>query len=200
MPRQAWPDQRQGELDRGVRQRLLIGLGKSDVSRGSVSFRLSDSGRAGDDNDGVVADCPGQCDSGRGDAVASPDRAQLFQQRSQAAEVSRGRRKGLYDTAKLEDEIKALMVDDDVTRKKGIYSYVLTRDEKYLSIRAFTEAQRRAADDRQGVAGPRLEIAPGAPSVNQPVCHWGTWAMGSRPPPIQLRRRPASRSCTGLRI
>ena len=29
---------------------------------------------------------------------------------------------GLYDTAKLEDEIKALMLDDDVTRKKGIYS------------------------------------------------------------------------------
>ncbi len=55
----------------------------------------------------------------------------------------------LYDTAKLEDEIRALMVDDDVTRKKGIYSYVLTRDEKYLSIRAFTEAQRRVAYERQ---------------------------------------------------
>ena len=34
---------------------------------------------------------------------------------------------GLYDTAKLEDEIKALMIDDDVTRKKGVYQYVLTR-------------------------------------------------------------------------
>ena len=42
----------------------------------------------------------------------------------------------LYDTAELEDEIKALMIDDDVTRKKGIYAYVLTRDEKYLAIRA----------------------------------------------------------------
>jgi hypothetical protein len=31
---------------------------------------------------------------------------------------------GLYDTAELEDEIKALMIDDDVTRKKGIYPYV----------------------------------------------------------------------------
>ncbi len=55
----------------------------------------------------------------------------------------------LYDTAKLEDEIRVLMVDDDVTRKKGIYPYVLTRDEKYLSIRAFTEAQRREAYERQ---------------------------------------------------
>jgi HNH endonuclease len=56
---------------------------------------------------------------------------------------------GLYDTAKLEDEIKALMVDDDVTRKKGVYAYVLSRDEKYLAIRQFTEAQRRQAYERQ---------------------------------------------------
>ena len=57
---------------------------------------------------------------------------------------------GLYDTAKLEDEIKALMMDDDVTRKKGVYQYVLTGDEKYLAIRAFTPAMRRAAYERQG--------------------------------------------------
>ena len=57
---------------------------------------------------------------------------------------------GLYDTAKLEDEIKALLIDDDVTRKKGAYQYVLTRDEKYLAIRQFTPAMRRAAYERQG--------------------------------------------------
>jgi hypothetical protein len=62
---------------------------------------------------------------------------------------------GLYDTAKLEDEIRALMLDDDVTRKKGIYPYVLTHDEKYLSIRMFTEAQRRAAYERQGGICPK---------------------------------------------
>jgi hypothetical protein len=56
---------------------------------------------------------------------------------------------GLYDTAKLEAEIKALMIDDDVTRKKGIYSYVLSHDEKYLAIRQFSEAQRREAYERQ---------------------------------------------------
>jgi Protein of unknown function DUF262/HNH endonuclease len=55
----------------------------------------------------------------------------------------------LYDTAKLEDEIKELMIDDDVTRRKGIYPYVLTHDESYLAIRKFTEAQRRAAYERQ---------------------------------------------------
>ncbi len=56
----------------------------------------------------------------------------------------------LYDTNKLESETRALMVDDDVTRKKGIYQYVLTRDEKYLSIRAFTEQMKREAYERQG--------------------------------------------------
>lgn len=64
-------------------------------------------------------------------------------------------KEGLHDTAKLENEIKALMVDDDVTRKKGIYSYVLTRDEKYLSIRQFSEAHRREAYERQGGICPK---------------------------------------------
>lgn len=55
----------------------------------------------------------------------------------------------LFDTAKLEQEIQALMIDDDVTNKKGVYPYVLTRNEKYLSIRAFTESQKRAAYEKQ---------------------------------------------------
>ena len=53
------------------------------------------------------------------------------------------------DPATLEAEIKKLMIDDDVTNKAGIYSYVLTDDEKYLNIRAFTESQKRAAYERQ---------------------------------------------------
>jgi hypothetical protein len=61
----------------------------------------------------------------------------------------------LNDTGQLEDEIKALMIDDDVTRKKGIYPYVLSRDEKYLAIRTFTEAQRREAYERQGGICPK---------------------------------------------
>ena len=55
----------------------------------------------------------------------------------------------VYDTTKLEEEIKSLMIDDDVTKKRGIYSFVLNRDERFLSIRAFTEAQRRGAYERQ---------------------------------------------------
>ena len=62
---------------------------------------------------------------------------------------------GLYDTAKLDEEIRALMLDDDVTSKKGIYAYILTRDQKHLSIRKFSEAHRREAYERQGGICPK---------------------------------------------
>lgn len=55
----------------------------------------------------------------------------------------------VYDTAALETRVAALMADDDVTSKKGIYPYVLTGEEKYLNIRAFTAGQKRAAYERQ---------------------------------------------------
>ena len=54
-----------------------------------------------------------------------------------------------FDTIELEKEIKKLMQDDDVTKKKGIYYYVLTRKEKYLNIRTFTESQKREVYERQ---------------------------------------------------
>jgi hypothetical protein len=53
------------------------------------------------------------------------------------------------DPKKLEDEIKTLMIDDDVSNTKGIYAYVLTRNEKTLSLRTFTEAEKRQAYERQ---------------------------------------------------
>lgn len=53
------------------------------------------------------------------------------------------------DPEKLEEEIKKLMQDEDVTKKSGIYPYVLTRQEKYLNIRAFTDNQKREAYERQ---------------------------------------------------
>lgn len=41
------------------------------------------------------------------------------------------------------------MEDDDVTKKKGIYHYVLTRKEKYLNIRTFTASQKRTVYEKQ---------------------------------------------------
>ena len=54
-----------------------------------------------------------------------------------------------FDSAKLEKEIKNLMQDEDVTKKSGIYQYLLTRKEKYLNIRTFTPQQKREAYERQ---------------------------------------------------
>ncbi len=54
-----------------------------------------------------------------------------------------------FDFNKIEDQIKVLMQDEDVTKKSGIYSYVITGSEKYLSIRAFTDKQKRETYERQ---------------------------------------------------
>ena len=54
-----------------------------------------------------------------------------------------------FDTDKLESETQRLLLDDDVTNKRGIYQYLLTGKEKYLSIREFSDAQKIAAYERQ---------------------------------------------------
>ena len=53
------------------------------------------------------------------------------------------------DPILLEEKIKKLMTDDDVTNKKGIYTYVLTGEEKHLSIRAFPDGMKRQIYERQ---------------------------------------------------
>jgi len=53
------------------------------------------------------------------------------------------------DPAKLEEQVAALMADEDVTKKRGIYPYVLNGQERHLSIRAFTDNQKREAYERQ---------------------------------------------------
>ena len=58
-------------------------------------------------------------------------------------------KKKFQSAALLEKRIHELMMDDDVTKKPGIYQYLITSDEKYLSIRAFTESQKRAAFEKQ---------------------------------------------------
>ena len=55
----------------------------------------------------------------------------------------------VLDTAELEKEIAKLMADDDVTSKKGIYNYVLTREEKHLSVRKFDNRMKRTAYEKQ---------------------------------------------------
>lgn len=53
------------------------------------------------------------------------------------------------DPKALETRISTLMADDDVTKKSGVYEYLLTGKESALSIRAFDKRDARAAYERQ---------------------------------------------------
>jgi uncharacterized protein with ParB-like and HNH nuclease domain len=53
------------------------------------------------------------------------------------------------DPAETEQEVSKLMEDEDVTRKSGIYPYILSGEEKHLSVRAFDNAMKRTAYEKQ---------------------------------------------------
>ena len=53
------------------------------------------------------------------------------------------------DARKIELETEKLILDDDVIKKSGIYPYILTRDERHLSIRTFSDAIRQKVFEKQ---------------------------------------------------
>ena len=53
------------------------------------------------------------------------------------------------DTDKIEKETARLVLDDDVTHQTGIYPYILTRDEKHLNIRAFSDGMKQKVYEKQ---------------------------------------------------
>lgn len=55
----------------------------------------------------------------------------------------------IYDTDALEKKIHDLMEDDEIMKKSGIYSYVLSGDLRDLSFRTFDKKQKREAYERQ---------------------------------------------------
>ena len=63
--------------------------------------------------------------------------------------------KNTYNPIALEQEIATLMADEDVTKKRGIYKYVLEKaigndDPSVLGIRAFGDSQKRTIYEQQG--------------------------------------------------
>lgn len=58
-----------------------------------------------------------------------------------------------YNSNVLEQEIQKLLEDDDVTKQTGIIPYLLSdrtpHDEKHLSIRTFSDAQKRRVYEKQ---------------------------------------------------
>ena len=53
------------------------------------------------------------------------------------------------DSEEIEKEIQKLILDDDATYKSGIYPYILTREEKHLNIRKFTENMKQKVYEKQ---------------------------------------------------
>ena len=49
----------------------------------------------------------------------------------------------------LEEKVAALMADEDVTKKSGIYYYVFDGKEKHLSIRSFLDRDKRTVYEQQ---------------------------------------------------
>ncbi len=87
-------------------------------------------------------------------SVISWTRATFPEYRKEMKGVEFGKLYHIYaktpiDSQKIEAEISLLMQDEDVTKKSGIYEFVLTRNEKFLNIRAFTEKQKRESYERQ---------------------------------------------------
>ena len=82
------------------------------------------------------------------------------------------------DTIRLEEEIKKLILDDDVTKKSGIYLYVLTRNEKYLSIRAFSDNEKLQAYTKQNgickICGNHFELE------EMEADHITPWSQGGK--------------------
>jgi len=56
----------------------------------------------------------------------------------------------VFDVVQLESQVSGLMKDEDVTKKSGIYEYMLSGKEKYLNIRAFSDKEKRETYERQG--------------------------------------------------
>lgn len=55
----------------------------------------------------------------------------------------------IYETDFIEAETARLIADDDVEKKKGIYTYILTGEERHLSIRAFSDSIKQKVYEKQ---------------------------------------------------
>ncbi len=83
----------------------------------------------------------------------------------------------VFDAKAIEKETALLVLDDDVSNKKGIYPYILTRDEKHLNIRAFTQAMKIKVFELQGcncpICGKHFELGEMEADHITPWCEGG---------------------------
>lgn len=81
-------------------------------------------------------------------------------------------------SSQFEAQVARLMEDEDVTSKRGIYPYLLSGDEKHLSVRAFSKKDKREAYTRQNgvcvICGNSFEIS------EMEADHITPWSKGGR--------------------
>ena len=70
------------------------------------------------------------------------------------------------DPQELESKIVLLMQDDDITKRSGIYEYLLSGEEKCLNIRAFTDTMKRKVYEKQ------KGICPHCKAEKKEKIHW----------------------------
>lgn len=71
-----------------------------------------------------------------------------------------------YNPKEIEIETAKLIADDDVEKKSGIYPYILTKDEKYLSLRAFSPSMKQKVYEKQ------KGICPHCKKEKKEKVHW----------------------------
>lgn len=98
-----------------------------------------------------------------------------------------------FHPSEMEKRVKQLMADDDVTKKSGIYAYLLDGEEKHLSIRAFTQTQQRTQYEKQeGICpkcGQHFELS------EMEGDHITPWSKGGHTTPdnLQMLCKPCNR-------
>jgi len=82
------------------------------------------------------------------------------------------------DTNKVEDEVNKLILDEEVTKNLGIYPYIITRKEKFLSLRTFPESIKIKVHQKQKgkckVCGEKFDIS------EMQADHIKAWSRGGK--------------------
>lgn len=103
-------------------------------------------------------------------------------------------RHGTFDVDVMDVRIKELMADDEVTRKPGIFAYMLTGQERHLNLRTFSNAMKATQYHIQGGKCPVCEET--FTLAEMDADHIVPWSKGGKTDldNCQMLCRPCNRS------
>ena len=89
------------------------------------------------------------------------------------------------DPVAIEQQVRTLLADPEVTKKRGVYEYVLTGDERCLNLRQFDEDVKHEKFEQQGhrcaICGETFEYA------DMEGDHITPWSKGGKTTPDNCR-------------